>query len=156
MPIATESSLLSISHQIYHTYFPRKGRARVHSLKCPWMRFSHHFSLQLRDIFAQLGDVPSPQNVIHPQHILPCPGPSSTPHAVNGHNPPAHQTPPPPNTVDVLAWLGRATLDVIGEAGTFSTHAILLRSHLRLRIRLLLPLPPTAGNRPSQRRQDRQ
>lgn len=132
MPIATESSFLSVSHQIYHTYLSRKGRARVHSLKCPWMRFSHLFSLQLRDIFAELADVPSPRNVIYPQHALPCPGMSSTPHAVNGHNPSAHQTPPPANSIDVLAWLGRATLDVIGQAGTFSIHAILLRSHLRL------------------------
>ena len=38
---------------------------------------------------------------------------------MNGHHPSTHQTPPPPNTVDVLAWLGRATLDVIGEAGSF-------------------------------------
>jgi hypothetical protein len=156
MPIATESSFLSVSHQIYRTYFSRKGRTRVHSLKCPWMWFSYPFSLQLRDIFAQLADVPSPQNVIHPQHVLSCPGASSTSHAVNGHNPSAHQTPPPSNTVDVLAWLGRATLDVIGQAGTLSTRAILLRSHLRLRIRLLIPLTPTAGNGPSQRRQDRQ
>jgi len=41
---------------------------------------------------------------------------------VNGNNlPPSHQTLHPPKsstTVDVLSWLARATLDVIGEAGT--------------------------------------
>lgn len=34
LPIITEPGFLSLSHQIYHAYFSRKGRARVHSSHC--------------------------------------------------------------------------------------------------------------------------
>lgn len=58
-----------------------------------------HLCPQLRDIFLQLVDAPSPQSAAHSQPVSPAS--------------------PPPITVNVLTWLGRATLDVIGEAGTF-------------------------------------
>ena len=32
--IVLDSSILSVSHKIYHTHFPRKGRTRVYSLNC--------------------------------------------------------------------------------------------------------------------------
>jgi hypothetical protein len=35
MPITTESSLFSLSHQVGHAYLSRKGRTRVLSLNCP-------------------------------------------------------------------------------------------------------------------------
>jgi hypothetical protein len=37
---APESSILSVSHKIYHTHFPRKGRTRVHPFQLPFDAYS--------------------------------------------------------------------------------------------------------------------
>ena len=123
--IITESSFLHFSHKVYPAYLPRKGRARVFSSNCSETRFLTLLLHQLRDIFAQLADAPSPQGITNSQPAPPCPVLCSTSQlpceTVNDNNPPStHQTRHPPKsatTVDVLTWLCRATLDVIGEAG---------------------------------------
>jgi hypothetical protein len=62
---------------------------------------------QLRDIFIQLVD--SPSDKVH--------GNSVSTHPTLG----ALTTEPSVVTIDVLAWLSRATLDAMGEAGMIAT-----------------------------------
>ncbi|KAI9448918.1 cytochrome P450 [Russula earlei] len=78
---------------------------------------------RLRDIFVQLVDMSTtcPQPVspsLFPVSTHPSPGEAALDHSLTTYrtSPPETRV-PSATTIDVLAWLGRATLDVIGEAG---------------------------------------